>query len=115
MSEPETLDLKEIFKLIEDEFIEKIQKLSATQEIKWLCIDKYRYQTIKQEITQHLKSAVQGLLKEVKLRKISIDKLPNKKEIVFDTKEKFVSDFNQEIESIVEEIKKWFPDVVSEK
>lgn len=62
-----------------------------------------------------VKSAVQGLLKEVKLRKISIDKLPNKKEIVFDTKEKFVSDFNQEIESIVEEIKKWFPDVVSEK
>ncbi len=59
-----------------------------------------------------VRSAVEGLKKEIESRKIPIEKLPNKEEIISDTKEKFVSDFNQEINDIIETINKWFEDVI---
>ena len=58
-----------------------------------------------------IKSAVLGLKKEIESKKIPIEKLSNKEEVVSDTKEKFVSDFNQEIDDIVEMVNKWFKDV----
>jgi len=61
---------------------------------------------------ESVKSAVRGLKQEIESRKIPIDKLPGKKAIVSDTKEKFVSDFNQEIDDILKTIDKWLEDVI---
>ena len=61
---------------------------------------------------EDVKSAVNGLKQEIESRKIPIEKLPDKKTIVSDTKEKFVSDFNQEIDDIIKTINKWFEDVI---
>jgi len=69
-------------------------------------------QQIKFILEQRVKSAVLGLKKEIESKKISIEKLSNKEEVISDTKEKFVSDFNFEIDDILKLIKKWFKDVI---
>ncbi len=61
---------------------------------------------------ESVKSAVGGLKKEIESRKIPIDRLIERKAIVSDTKEKFVSDFNQEIDDILKTIDKWLEDVI---
>jgi len=91
MSEEKPLKLEELIKLIEEEFTEKIQKIDANHEIRWLCIDYYRWQTIKDKIKQQNRLAVQGLLED-------IDEV--------ELKNKTLLDLHYEIR---QKIKKWFP------
>ena len=61
----------------------------------------HKYDNLKTEV----KVAAERLKKE-------IDRLIERKAIVSDTKEKFVSDFNQEIDGILKTIDKWLEDVI---
>jgi len=66
----------------------------------------------KEIIKQHLKSAVDGLLEEVKQKKIDIAKLQNPEEVISMTKKELVNEVNIEIDEILLIIKKWFPNIL---
>jgi len=66
------------------------------------------YSLLIKKFRNDIKQAVEGLKKEIESRKIPIDRLIERKAIVSDTKEKFVSDFNQEIDDILKTINRWF-------
>mgnify|MGYP000220981341 CR=1 FL=1 len=61
-----------------------------------------------------VKSVIEGMKKEIESKIIPIDRLPNKKEIISDTKEKFVSDFNIEVDEILKIVDKWFKPLIEE-
>ena len=66
----------------------------------------------KEIIKQHLKSAIDGLLEEIKQKKIDTAKLQNPEEIISMTKKELVNEVNIEIDEILSIIKKWFPNIL---
>jgi len=100
MANPKPLDLEELIKLIENEFTEKIQKIDASHRARWLCIDYYRWQTVKDEIKQQIKEACEFYLRYKNDPKLLIREHPDKAKIEIDYET--AEDVVNEIEKIIE-------------